>query len=91
MASIASNLSTTQANLAAAQASLANIVAGVAALDTLIQSFESGSTSELNPTDQAALNSIVAQSAALAAQAASINTAAPAPPASPSGVKPSGS
>jgi hypothetical protein len=61
-------------------ATLDSIVAGVAALDTLITNFQN-SPGTLAPADQAALDGIQSASAALVAKAAAISVVPPAPPA----------
>jgi hypothetical protein len=72
----ATELAAIQANLNAVQGSLTTIASGVLALDTLIQTFQN-SPGSLSPADQASLDAISTASAALATQAAAVNTAAP--------------
>jgi hypothetical protein len=67
-------------SLAAISATLDSIVAGVAALDTLINNFQN-SPGALTPADQAALDGIQAASAALVTKAAAISVTPPVPPA----------
>ena len=69
-----------QVSLAAVSATLDSIVAGVAALDTLITNFQN-SPGTLAPADQAALDGIQAASAALVTKSAAISVAPPTPPA----------
>jgi len=70
-----------QVSLSAIQGSLNGIVAGVAALDTLITNLQN-SPGTLSTSDQAALDAIQKASQALVAQAAAISTTAPGTPAS---------
>lgn len=67
------------ASLAGTSATLDSIASGIAALDALIVGFQN-SPGTLSPADQAALDGIVAASAALASKASAISTAAPATP-----------
>ncbi len=81
-------MSTVSNQLGQIQISLTQVQAGIQALDQAIQNFESNQTSELNPTDQAALTALVSQSAALAQAASTIPmvpvTSAPTPTPTPS-------
>jgi len=60
-------------------ATLDSVVAGIAALDTLISNFQN-SPGTLSSADQAALDGIQAASAALVTKAAAISVTPPAPP-----------
>lgn len=64
--------------LAAISGSLTAIASGVTALDAAIQNFLNNTTSSLNAADQAALDAIRDQSAALATQASTVPGASPA-------------
>ena len=68
-----------QTSLDAVNASLDSIVAGIAALDTLITNFQN-SPGTLSAEDQAALDAINAASAALETKAAAVSTTPPTPP-----------
>jgi hypothetical protein len=78
---IGDELSSTSGNLTATSAALTSIATGVLALDALIVGFQN-SPGTLSAADQAALDAIVAQSAALASQASAINTNPPTAPSS---------
>lgn len=68
-----------QADLTAISNTLDSIVAGVTALDALIEQFQN-SPGNLSAEDQAALDSIQAASKALVSKAAAISVAPPSPP-----------
>jgi ABC-type transporter Mla subunit MlaD len=82
MSQITDWAATEQADLAQISSTLDSIVAGISALDTLITNFQN-SSGTLSATDQAALDSIQAASAALVTKAQAISVAPPAPPAAP--------
>jgi hypothetical protein len=82
MSAITDWAATEQASLTAISNTLNSIVTGIAALDALIQGFQN-SPGTLSAADQAALNAISAQSAALVAQSAAISTAPPVAPVTP--------
>lgn len=65
-----------QADLTAISTTLDGVVAGVAALDVLIQNFQN-SPGPLSQQDQAALDAISQASTALVAKSAAISTTAP--------------
>ena len=69
-----------QADLTAISNTLDTIVAGVAALDTLITNFQN-SPGTLSPSDQAALDAIQTASKALVTKSAAIVVTPPVPPA----------
>ncbi len=71
-----------QVSLTSIGGTLTAISTGVAALDAMIIAFQN-SPGTLSAADQAALDSIVAASAALNTQAQAINVTAPAPPTQP--------
>ncbi len=68
-----------QANLDSISKTLDGIVAGIAALDVLIQNFQN-SPGTLSPSDQAALDAIVASSGNLVTKSAAISVTPPTPP-----------
>ena len=68
-----------QADLTAISNTLDTIVAGVAALDTLITNFQN-SPGTLSPSDQAALDAIQTASKALVTKSAAIVVTPPGPP-----------
>ena len=67
-----------EANFAATKTQLTTIATGVTALDAKIVALQAQIASGLSAADQAALQALVADSAALAAQAKAIDTTPPA-------------
>ncbi len=79
MSQITDFAATVQASFDAVSADLDKITDGITALDKLIADFQN-SPGTLNPADQAALDKIVASSAALKAKADAIDITPPTPP-----------
>ena len=71
-----------QANFDKLSTDLDNLAKGIADLDTLIQNLQN-SPGTLGPSDQAALDKIVAASSALVTKTEAISTAPPVPPTPP--------
>jgi hypothetical protein len=82
MSQITDWAATEQADLTTISTTLDAVVTGVAALDALIVGFQN-SPGTLSATDQAALDAIVAASAALVTKSAAISTVAPGTPPPP--------
>ena len=80
MSQITDWAATEQADLTAISNTLDTVVAGVAALDTLITNFQN-SPGALSPADQTALDAIQTASKSLVAKASAISVTPPVPPA----------